>query len=44
MPTILRFNGYRAGFFSADGDEPPHVHIDKDGNSAKFWLEPLQLA
>jgi hypothetical protein len=44
MPTILRINGYRIGFFSADGDEPPHVHVDQDGNSAKFWLEPLQLA
>ena len=29
MPTILRIKGYRIGFFSADGDEPPHVHVDK---------------
>ncbi len=44
MPTVLRINGYRIGFFSADGDEPPHVHITKSGNIAKFWLEPVQLA
>jgi hypothetical protein len=44
MPTILRIKGYRIGFFSAVGDEPPHVHVDKNGNAAKFWLEPLQLA
>lgn len=44
MPTVLRIKGYRIGFFSADGDEPPHVHADKGGNQAKFWLEPLQLA
>jgi hypothetical protein len=44
MPTVLRINGYRIGFFSADADEPPHVHVDKGGGQAKFWLEPLQLA
>jgi hypothetical protein len=44
MPTVLRVKGYRIGFFSSDFDEPPHVHVDKDGNQAKFWLEPLQLA
>jgi len=44
MPTVLRVKGYRLGFFSADGDEPPHIHVSKDGNSAKFWLDPVQLA
>jgi hypothetical protein len=44
MPTVLRIKGYRIGFYSSDGDEPPHVHVDKDGNTAKFWLKPLQLA
>jgi len=44
MPTVLRIKGYRIGFFSADGDEPPHVHADKAGNQAKFWIDPVQLA
>ena len=44
MPTVLRIKGYRFGFFSADGDEPPHVHVSKDGNQAKFWLDPVHLA
>lgn len=44
MPTILRIKGYRFGFFSADGDEPPHVHVSKDGHQAKFWLDPVHLA
>jgi hypothetical protein len=44
MPTVLRIKGYRIGFFSADGDEPPHVHVAKSGNIAKFWLGPVQLA
>jgi len=44
MPTVLRIKGYRIGFFSADGDEPLHVHVSKAGNTAKFWLEPVHLA
>lgn len=44
MPTILRIKGYRIGFYSADWGEPPHVHVNKDANAAKFWLEPVQLA
>ena len=44
MPTILRWEGYRFYFFSNEGFEPPHVHIDKDGNTAKFWLKPVAMA
>jgi hypothetical protein len=24
--------------------EPPHVHVDRDQSSAKFWLSPVRLA
>mgnify|MGYP003576243589 CR=1 FL=1 len=44
MPTILRQNGYRLYFYSHEPNEPPHVHVDKDGCSAKYWLEPVGLA
>jgi hypothetical protein len=44
MPTLLRWNGYRFYFFSSDGDEPPHVHIDRDAATAKYWLSPVRLA
>jgi hypothetical protein len=44
MPTVLRWNGYRFYFFSNEGSEPPHVHIDKAGNTAKYWLNPVALA
>lgn len=44
MPTILRWNGYRFYFFSNEGHEPPHVHIDKAGRSCKFWLTPVRMA
>jgi hypothetical protein len=44
MPTILRIGPYRFYFFSNEGDEPPHVHIDRDAATAKVWLDPLELA
>ncbi len=44
MPTVLREGPYRCYFFSNEGDEPPHIHVDRDGNSAKFWLDPVELA
>ena len=44
MPTVLRWNGYRFYFFSNEGAEPPHIHIDKGGCTAKVWLSPVALA
>lgn len=29
---------------SHDSGEPPHVHVDRDEASAKFWLDPVSLA
>ena len=29
---------------SFDCNEPPHVHVERDDNTCKFWLEPLGLA
>jgi hypothetical protein len=31
-------------FFSHEPNEPPHVLVDRDNLSAKFWLQPLALA
>ncbi len=44
MPTVLRSGPYRFYFFSHEPNEPPHVHVDRDEDSAKFWLEPISLA
>ena len=44
MPTILRWNGYRFYFFSNEGHEPAHIHVDRDENTVKFWLDPVGLA
>lgn len=44
MPTVLREGPYRFYFYSHDLEEPPHVHVDRDDMTAKFWLEPVGLA
>ena len=44
MPTVLRSGPYRVYFFSHEPNEPPHVHVDRDERTAKFWLEPVVLA
>ena len=45
MPRIRGIPGpYRFFFTSFDCSEPPHVHVEHDGNTCKFWLEPLGLA
>jgi hypothetical protein len=44
MPVILRVKGYRFWFYAADLDEPPHVHVGKSGNEAKYWVAPIALA
>ena len=43
MPTVLRAGPYRFLFYSSDAEEPPHVHVERDENSAKFWLSPVRL-
>lgn len=30
-------------FYSHEPGEPPHVHVDRDDSSAKFWLNPVAL-
>ena len=43
MPTILRIGPYRFFFYAGDRTEPPHVHVERDDNTAKFWLDPVRL-
>jgi hypothetical protein len=44
MPVVLRIRGYKFWFYESDLGEPAHVHIGKDGNEAKFWLNPIKIA
>ena len=43
MPTVLRLGPYRFYFHSHEPNEPPHIHVDRDTRSAKFWTAPVGL-
>src|SRR5438270_11724045 len=30
LPSVLRSGPYRFFFYSADQDEPPHIHVERD--------------
>jgi hypothetical protein len=42
VPTLLDVDGFRF-FFSNEGTEPAHVHVEKGDGHAKFWLSPVEL-
>lgn len=44
MPTAIRTGPYRLYFYSHYLSEPPHIHVDLDEQSDKFWLSPVALA
>ncbi len=44
MPTVLRIGPYRFHFYSREGNEPPHIHVEREDLEAKFWLRPVALA
>ena len=44
MPVILTRDGFRFFFYSNDQSEPIHVHVEKAGCVAKFWIKPVKLA
>lgn len=43
MPSLLKIGPHRFFFFSREGNEPPHIHIETAENAAKFWLMPVSL-
>ena len=43
MPTVKVIGPYRFFFYSGDRNEPPHIHVERDNNIAKFWLQPIRL-
>ncbi len=44
MPTVMRHGPHRFFFFSNEGNEPAHIHVETGDSSAKFWLRPVALA
>ena len=43
MPTIDDIGPYKLYFYSAEGTEPPHVHVRRERATAKYWLNPIRL-
>ena len=43
MPTVLRIGPYRFFFYAGDLEEPPHIHVERNDSTAKFWLNPVRL-
>ncbi|OGW18038.1 MAG: hypothetical protein A3G93_08820 [Nitrospinae bacterium RIFCSPLOWO2_12_FULL_45_22] len=44
MPTVFQDGPYSFVFFSSDQGEPPHIHVKRERQIAKFWLNPTSLA
>ena len=44
MPTVLRILGYWFFFYSLEGDEPPHIHVEHGDKLARYWIDPVELA
>ena len=43
MPSLFREMGLRFFFFSNEGNEPVHIHVENAGKYAKFWIKPVAL-
>lgn len=44
MPTVVRIGPCRFFFDGNEGREPAHIHVRRDRQLAKFWLDPVALA
>jgi len=42
--NFKRIGPYRLFFTTNDLDEPAHIHVEREGMVAKFWLSPVQLS
>jgi len=44
MPTAMKLGPYRFHFYSDEGSEPVHIHVETPDGECKFWLDPIRLA
>ena len=44
MPAIFRKDGFRFYFYSCETGEPPHIHVQYQAATAKFWIKPVRLS
>jgi hypothetical protein len=43
MPTVMRTGPYRFHFYSREGSESPHIHVERDEMEVKFWLRTINF-
>jgi hypothetical protein len=41
LPTVFREGPYRFFFYSDEGHEPMHVHVERGNDEAKLWLDDV---
>jgi hypothetical protein len=44
MPTVVQDGPYSFVFFSSDRGEPPHIHVKRDRQIAKLWIDSIAVA
>jgi hypothetical protein len=44
MPTAMKLGAYRFHFYSDEGREPVHIHVETPDGECKFLLDPIRLA
>jgi hypothetical protein len=44
MTVALRQGPYTVYIYAYEEGEPPHVHVHRDDDRAKFWLGPVSVA
>jgi hypothetical protein len=40
----MKLGPYRFHFYSDEGSEPVHIHVETPDGECKFWLDPIRLA
>jgi hypothetical protein len=43
MPMIFKYSNYRVFFYSSDRKEPMLVHVERNNNVTKFWVNPVRV-
>jgi hypothetical protein len=40
----MKSGSFRFHFYSDEGNEPPHIHVETPNGECKFWLDPVRLS
>lgn len=40
VPTVFSRDGFRFFFYSNEGNEPVHIHVEYGEGCAKYWMLP----